>query len=215
MTRLLLAPLLLVLGLLVGCSSEETEDSAVASDSSSTPASDSAQPEVPEGAQLVEGGGVRFAVPEGWTVVASDDMADSADGSAEMKELASRMNISAGQLQELMRSVDLYVMTDESGAEFNDNVNVMSVQEPLPTEEQATQQYDMIGGTMTSFEELQIDGQDAVLLAADVTLQSTGYSVEALGIEMDSGSVLVTVSGGDAATARELMTDVVESAEVL
>src|SRR5690606_19575157 len=88
----------------------------------------------PAGTQMVETDDVEFAVPEGWTVVDPDDMAEGAEGNAASEELAARMNVSPGQLQEMMRNVDLYVMTDEADAEFNDNVNVMSVQEPLPTE---------------------------------------------------------------------------------
>lgn len=228
-------PLALSLFLLVGCSddgsdepdndtttsaspspTDEPDDSDTdgddgddAEDSDDTDDSDDSAAGVPDDMQAVEAAGIRFGLPQGWTVLDAAEVAKGSGNQQAVKDMADRLGVTPQQLEQMFSSLDLYAVTDQ-GAQggFLDNVNVVAADGPLPNDDQIRQQYLAVGADVESLERSDDDTPETVRVAGTMEMQDRSHALEALAVGLDDQYLVITVSAGQAETAGELMDDI-------
>lgn len=223
-------PLVLSLFLLVGCSDDGSDEADTSNGSDTTATAspeageatdtpDAEDPEetgddaadVPDGMQLVDAAGIQFALPAGWTVLDPAEVAEGSGDNQAVQEMADRIGATPEQFEQMLSSLDLYAVTDQGArGGFLDNVNVVAADGPLPNDSQIRQQYLAVGADVDSLERSD-DGTETVRVAGTMEVQGNSHALEALAVGQDDQYVVVTVSAGQADTARELMDGIAET----
>ncbi len=85
----------------------------------------------------MEVGEVGFELPEDWTTLDAQEMADEVGETDEMKEVQGALGLSDEQFDQMMASVDLYAVTGEGAKNgFLDNVVAVVVPGSMPSDTQ-------------------------------------------------------------------------------
>jgi hypothetical protein len=190
---------LVLLVTLSACGGEDDETS----DGTESPGQTASARGTVEG-EVATAAGLSFEIPEDWESVDPDDVADSTDGAEGMDELADRLGLSAEEFQAQIEGVDLYVFSTETNDGFRDNINVTSPGGSLPDVDQLRDQLTAVGATVG--EVVEFDTVAGTTLMADYTLSLPNGTVAgtAVAVEVDSSTVVITVSTTDADLTEEV-----------
>jgi len=207
MTRYLTAVPVALLLLLTGCSSSDDNDdngdkSAKAGSETTTSSSEG----------RVEVGGVSFELPEDWTTLDAQEMADDVGETDEMKEVQGALGMSDAQFDQLMDSVDLYAVTGEGAKNgFLDNVVAVVVPGSMPSDTQIESEILALEGKVQSLEREETDAGEVARMAYTMPAGAGEVQGEALSVEVDGSVVSISVSTPDAATSAEVADLIMET----
>ena len=216
MPRSVLIPALLVTLLATGCSAtapeepraDDGQETATSAPTTGTTSEPTQEPETdpvdPAGFLMVEAGGLRFGVPEGWTVIDPAKLAVGVAGDPAVDGIAEDLGVSVADLAQMFSALDLYVASDEGVDDgFLDNLNVVTAPGPFPSTERFEGDYASIGATITT-EPLTVGTFDAVRVTGDMALGEQGHAIDSVAIDQGDTYVTVTVSANDVATATKI-----------
>ena len=145
----------------------------------------------------VEADGISFAVPKRWLALDADELADGAADSEVLEQFAENAGVSKDQLLEVMRSVDLYLVSDEGArGGFVDNVNVFDQAGALPND--STLELSMIrfGAKDVHLTHRMTDDGDVAVAAYDMELAGHHIDGTMLALQATQGAGFVTFSAG-------------------
>ncbi|MGZ6763872.1 MAG: hypothetical protein ACXVEH_10855 [Nocardioides sp.] len=205
----LLAALLPVL--LTGCgggdsstpaASSTSSTSSTASSSPTGSATATASDAATGDTRTVTADGLSFSVPAGWTSVDSKDVADSAGGSDEFTQMADAMGLTAEQFRATMRSVDLFVFTDQGATGgMLDNVNVLHSGGSMPSDGALRLQFLHLGAKILDVRHVTTDAGEARVVRYTLAVGANEINGEAVAIDSSGSVVSITVSAVSRETA--------------
>lgn len=172
---------------------------------------DAAEPQAAEADRdglVLEGGGLRLAVPEDW-IVLDDDAAFDPDALA---EAADALGVSPDQLEAQLQQAEALALDPVPVNDFSDNVNVALVPGPaeLPDEDLLRADYAQIGADVAAVTERDTPIGDGVTVEYTLDIGTTVYGI-GLFVVVDGQLVTVTVSAGQEGVAEPLFEDVVST----
>lgn len=195
---------------LVGCSSSGDSPSAATEASTATSAgtssaSASSTTAAPAGTQWAEatGTGVRFAVPETWTVNDPAKVLAQGDPDA-IEKVAEALGVTASQFEDAAKSTELYVMGPTRNG-FSPNISVMpNSLTSMPTSAAMASDMESIGAKVGTARNATTPLGDAVVLP--YTIQLGAYTVEGrlIAAETPNGVAAMGVSHTSAERADAL-----------
>ena len=198
---------------LLGCGSDEPANTS--GDSSSSPSSAAAEESTAaaeSSEDQVTGGGLSFALPEGWTKVEAADVQDRAEGSSEVDAAAEEMGMDPAQLTQMIGQAEVLLLDPESDSDgFASTINVMVPGGAMPPESEIEGQFSAIGGKVREVTTEQSDLGEVVSVAYVLPVSGNRIQGQALATEVDGEMVTVTVSTADRAETTRLAEGVLSS----
>ena len=199
---------LLALGLVLlsgGDDDDEDSTTTTVEDTETTRDEGSDAGDVPDGYAMLEGDGVSLAAPEGWELVAAEDLALGGDDFSNAFPDAPEGMVEQGL--GLFENGAVLVAFDFSGEQFADNVNVVEIPGEAPLDEiegPATQQLSSLGGEVVDSGTVEVASGEALRIEYTLAVAlPDGSSVPAEGVQyympIDGNTYIVTVSAGSGA----------------
>ncbi len=153
--------------------------------------------------RTVSSSGVSFDVPAGYSEV---DASDVSGDDATYADLAERLGVTTAEFGQAMKSVDLFLFSDEGPKDgFLDNINVIEQPGELPGDDVLKAQFGQLGATVNDIQRTDTDAGEVADI--DYDLEVKGHQVAGRGVLLstDDGNVVtITVSAGERDDASEL-----------
>lgn len=184
---------------------EEEEDTDTTDDDGSDTTAedpDDDPAELPGGYELLEGDGVSIGAPEGWELIAAEDLALGGEDFSSAFPDAPEGLVEQGL--GLFENGAVLVAFDFGGEQFADNVNVVEIPGEAPLEEiedPAAQQLSSLGGEVIDSAIVEVAAGEALRIEYTLAVAlPDGSSVPAEGVQyyipIDGSTYIVTVSTG-------------------
>lgn len=163
-------------------------------------------------AHRVESSGISFEVPKGWLELKASDLAAGLGDSEVFKELAARSGLDPDQLLGMMKSIDLYLVSDEGAhAGFVDNINVVGQPISLQNDSQIELGLLTLGATNVDVRHESTDAGDATVASYELDFSGRHAAATVIVVGTGDGSAAVTVSASNAQTMQGLVRSVLGS----
>jgi hypothetical protein len=199
--RTVLAAAAMVCLPLAGCSSEEADGSGQGKGSSR---------EVDT--KRVSAAGLSFEAPEGWEELDAAELAEGSGEGSAMAEVAEGMGVNADQLEQMVRSLDLMLVSDE-GADNGllANLNVLRVPGPMPNDTQVKLQFMHFGADVKRISHERSDLGDTTVVVYELEVTGKTAQGEALFVDVGGSPVSVTVTASERETTDEIADRIVDT----
>lgn len=153
----------------------------------------------------VSAAGISFEVPEGWEELDAEEVAEGAGDNATFGEVAEGMGMTADQLEQTMKSVDLMVFSDEGAQHgFLDNVNVLQTPGRMPNDEQVKLQFMTLGADVHDVSHEQTELGDTTVVDYEIKYVDLSVHGRAVYVDAGRGPVGVTVTAFDGDTTEDV-----------
>jgi len=156
--------------------------------------------------------GVRFDLPEGFEKIDNEDLTKAANSGdqEDLADLGETTGMDPQTLVQLLRTVDLYLVGDESGPGYVENISVADTPGAMPGAKAIKAQFRALGAKVGAIGHEDTDLGEVT--TAPVTMTVGEIKVQAEAILVDAGgTVIITVSTTERDRTSELADSVLET----
>jgi hypothetical protein len=156
--------------------------------------------------------GVRFEAPEGFQKIGNEELTAAANSGnqEDLADLAETTGMDPQTLVQVLRTVDLYLVGDESGPGYVENISVADVPGTLPGAKAIKAQFRALGAKVGEIGHGDTDLGEVT--TARVTMTVGEIKVQAEAILVDAGgTVIITVSTTERDRTSELADQVLDT----